>query len=138
MLRLTNFPQIYIFKQMSEESKSLSSINFLVLSTALWVFTSLFSISCFVFILIVDLLKINTFVKSINEYVSALILGVLVFGVFTGCIMLAEKFLNLFFPKQMQNKGMVSLVLSVLFFVISIVGMYYFLASMLVFVENKI
>jgi hypothetical protein len=123
---------------MPEENKNITTINFLVLSLALWVFTALFSIFSYIFIFIVNLVNLNGFVKNINEYVSALILAILVFGAFTGCIMLSEGIIKKFWPKLLGKQDLISFILTLIIFVISVVGMYYFLATLLVMVENKI
>ena len=78
---------------MQEKNKISLSHNFLVISTALWLFAMVFLTGSAISIFLINSFSLKGLAKSINESIFVLILSILVFGIFTALILVSEKFI---------------------------------------------
>jgi len=123
---------------MPENNKISLSFNYFVLSISLWIFGIIFVVISMLFVTLVRLLHLSSFVTSFNEFASIIALSVIVFGIFTCCILISDKVLSKFWSKLSFLKGKYELVLSIVLLFASSVGTYFGLAWLLVFLQSMI
>jgi hypothetical protein len=123
---------------MPENNKISLSFNYYVLSISIWIFGIIFIGISMLFVSSIRLLNLTSLVKSFNELASVITLSAIVFGVFTGCILLSDKLLAKFWSKLSFLHGKNQLVLSVGLLFASSVGIYFGLAWFLVFLQSMI
>lgn len=123
---------------MPENNKISLSFNYFVLSISLWIFGIVFVGISMLFVTLVRLLHLTSFVNSFNELASVIALSVIVFGLFTGCILFADKVLAKFWAKLGFLKGKYELLFSIVLLFASSIGTYFGLAWLLVFLQSMI
>lgn len=123
---------------MPENNKVSLSFNYFVLSISLWIFGLVFVGISLLFVTLVRLLHLTSFVSSFNELASVIALSVIVFGIFTCCILFSDKVLAKFWSKLGFLKGKYELVFSIVLLFSSSVGTYFGLAWLLVFLQSMI